>query len=94
MPVIAILLSEVGGVGEPWEAAGEEEVCKEGREEEQCVGKSTWAKETGQVVQEEEEVGEQDLAGQGVGWGGRGGKFVCGSVDLNTNHRHSEADLV
>ena len=53
-----------------------------------------WATGTGQVVDEEEEVGEQDLAGQGAGWGGRGGKFVCGSFDLNTNHRHSEADLV
>ena len=43
MPVIAILLSEVGGVGEVWEAAGEEvlaELCKEGREEEQCEAKS------------------------------------------------------
>ena len=43
MPVIAILLSEVGGVGEPWEAAGEEvlaELCKEGREEGQCEAKS------------------------------------------------------
>ena len=65
MPVIAILLSEVGGVGEPWEAAGEEvlaELCKEGREEEQCEPKSMWANQTGQVVDEEGEVGEQDLA--------------------------------
>ena len=52
-------------MGDVWEAAGEEalaELCKEGREEEQCEAKSKWAKDTGQVVDEEGEVGEQDLA--------------------------------
>ena len=43
-------------------------MCKEERGEDHCVAKCNWAKETGHVVQEEEEVGEQDLAGQGVGW--------------------------
>ena len=71
-------------MGDVWEAAGEEELAediKEERLEAHCVEKSNWANGTGQVVQEEEEVGEQDLAGQGVGWGERGGnviRLVCG----------------
>ena len=61
-------------MGEVWEAAGEGELAelsKEGREEEQSEEKSNWANGTGQVVDEEAEVGEQDLAWQGVGWGER-----------------------
>ena len=52
-------------MGEVWEASGEEahvELCEEGREEHQCEVKSNRAKDTGQVVDEEGEVGEQDLA--------------------------------
>ena len=79
---MAILLPEVAVVGEDWEATGEEalaELCVEGQCDEQCEDKSSWA--NGHVVDEEEEVGEQDLAGQGVGWGERGGnmiRLVCG----------------
>ena len=59
------LIPEVGCVREVWEAAGEEELaelCKEGRQGAHCEEKSKWAKYIGQVVEEEEEVGEQDLA--------------------------------
>ena len=90
--VIAILLPEVAVVGEVWEASGEEahvELCEEGREEHQCEVKSNRAKDTGQVVDEEGEVGEQDLAWQGVGWGERGGdmiRLVCGWVWFKRLH--------
>ena len=70
---IFIILTQVADVGEVWEAA---ELSKEKRQEEQCQVKSKWANEIGQVVQEEEEVGEQDLAGQGAGWGERGGNMI------------------
>ena len=51
---------------------------EESWQETQGEGESKGSKDTRQVGEQEEEVGEQDLAGHCAGWRGKGLNFIKG----------------
>ena len=78
--VFSSIHTEVRCAGEVWKAAWQEaetELEEESWQETQGEGESKGSKDTRQVGEQEEEVGEQDLAGHCAGWRGKSLNHKC-----------------